>query len=280
MKVGIVGYGFVGKAISMGLKKDVEVIKIDPLLGTNIDDLIAFNPDFIFLCLPTPMKKDGSQDLSILDSVFDDLNISDIDGLIILKSTVIPDNLSALSKKLKFVYNPEFLREKYAESDFINGEIILFGGDFEACKKVSDFYTQFTLCKQKDHFITDKITASLVKYSINSFLATKVIFFNQLKSVLDLSSSDENWDKFIEIVSSDKRVGKTHMDVPGHDGREGFGGACFPKDISALKEFSSNIGANFSLISEVIKINNYIRSVYNEPTDREIEQNIFFKEKK
>ena len=280
MKVGIVGYGFVGKAISMGLKKDVEVIKIDPLLGTNIDDLIAFNPDFIFLCLPTPMKKDGSQDLSILDSVFDDLNISDIDGLIILKSTVIPDNLSALSKKLKFVYNPEFLREKYAESDFINGEIILFGGDFEACKKVSDFYTQFTLCKQKDHFITDKITASLVKYSINSFLATKVIFYNQLKSVLDLSSSDENWDKFIEIVSSDKRVGKTHMDVPGHDGREGFGGACFPKDISALKEFSSNIGANFSLISEVIKINNYIRSVYNEPTDREIEQNIFFKEKK
>ena len=226
------------------------------------------------------MKKDGSQDLSILDSVFDDLNTSDINGLIILKSTVIPDNLSALSKKLKFVYNPEFLREKYAESDFINGEIILFGGDFEACKKVSDFYTQFTLCKQKDHFITDKITASLVKYSINSFLATKVIFFNQLKSVLDLSSSDEKWDKFIEIVSSDKRVGKTHMDVPGHDGREGFGGACFPKDISALKEFSSNIGANFSLISEVIKINNYIRSVYNEPTDREIEQNISFEEKK
>ena len=280
-KLGIIGHGYVGESQSFAFSPsfDVRVYDKDSLKSTHSLDEVL-DSDFVFVCVPTPMKKDGSQDLSILDSVFDDLNISDIDGLIILKSTVIPDNLSALSKKLKFVYNPEFLREKYAESDFINGEIILFGGDFEACKKVSDFYTQFTLCKQKDHFITDKITASLVKYSINSFLATKVIFFNQLKSVLDLSSSDENWDKFIEIVSSDKRVGKTHMDVPGHDGREGFGGACFPKDISALKEFSSNIGANFSLISEVIKINNYIRSVYNEPTDREIEQNIFFKEKK
>ena len=280
MKVGIVGFGFVGKAISMGLKKDVEIIKIDPILGTSIEDLIGFNPDFIFLCLPTPMKKDGSQDLSILDSVFDDLKASNIDSRIVLKSTVTPDNLSALSKKINFIYNPEFLREKYAESDFINGEIILLGGDSEACNEVSSFYNQFTLCKQKNHFITDKITASLAKYTINSFLATKVIFFNQLKSVLDLSSSVEDWNKFIEIVSTDKRLGESHMDVPGHDGREGFGGACFPKDIAALEEFSSKIGANFSLISEVIKINNHIRSVYNKPTDREIDQNISFEDEK
>ena len=276
MKIAIVGFGFVGKALSRGLKKEVKIIKIDPILGTNISDLKSFNPKFIFVCVPTPMNKDGSQDLSIVEQIFSELSDTKLDANIVLKSSVIPSNLKLLNSKINYVYNPEFLREKHAEDDFINGNIILFGGEEKLCLDASKFYSKYTLCKQKEHFVTDKTTASLVKYSINSFLATKVIFFNQLKSLLQIANPESDWEKFIDIMSRDVRVGDSHMQVPGHDGREGFGGACFPKDISALEDFGASNNFNFSLIKEVIKINNQIRSVYNDPTQRESEQNITF----
>lgn len=277
MKVAIVGYGFVGKALHNALKADVQTIKIDPILGTSIQELASFKPEFIFLTLPTPMKKDGSQDISIIENTFDELLSIKIKSNIILKSTVTPDNLQKLGESIDFIYNPEFLREKSANSDFINGSIILFGGENKLCKKASHFYSNYTLCKQKEHFVTDKVSASLLKYSINSFLATKVIFFNQLKSLLDISNSDESWENFLKIISLDNRIGNSHMDVPGHDGRKGFGGACFPKDISALDSFADNNEFNFSLIKEVIEVNNQIRSVYNDLTSRESEQNITYK---
>ncbi len=278
MKVGIIGFGFVGNALSKGLKKSVDIIKIDPKLGTDINDLITFEPDFVFISVPTPMNDDGAQDLSILNSVFNQIKDSQLNTTLILKSTVTPENLHHLEKKLEFVYNPEFLREKSALDDFINGEIIIFGGDKELCREVSNFYKEFTLCKKKEHFITDKTTASLIKYAINSFLATKVIYFNQLESVFSLSNSNMDWSSFIKIIAEDKRIGNSHMNVPGHDGRNGFGGACFPKDISALERYASKAGFNFSLVQEVIKINNQIRSVYNDPIEREIDQNISFNE--
>tara|TARA_B100000963_G_scaffold161826_1_gene140728 strand:+ start:907 stop:1749 length:843 start_codon:yes stop_codon:yes gene_type:complete len=278
MKVAIIGFGFVGNALLKGIKNDVEIIKIDPKLGTSISDLIAFKPEFVFICAPTPMSDNGEQDLSILETIFDGLKEANLDSTITLKSTVTPENLETLNKKIEFVYNPEFLREKTSESDFINGKLILFGGRKDLTLKVSEFYKTFTLCKQKKHFFTDLLGASLVKYSINSFLATKVIFFNQLKSVFEASGTKLDWGRFIEILSSDMRIGDSHMNVPGHDGRKGFGGACFPKDIAALITFSSKVNVDLSLIEEVIKINNQIRSVYNEPMAREIEQNISFKE--
>jgi len=278
MKVAIIGYGFVGKALYRGLKENIKVIKIDPLLGTKIDDLTDFNPSFIFICVPTPMNQDGSQDLSIVEKIFNKLSNIKLKANIVLKSTVIPDNLDFLSKKIDFVYNPEFLREKSADYDFINGEIILFGGKEKLCLDVSKFYRIYTKCKQKKHFITDQKSASLVKYSINSFLATKVIFFNQLKSLLEITNPESDWESFINIISKDNRIGESHMQVPGHDGRKGFGGACFPKDISALEIFATQNNFDFSIIKEVIKTNNKIRSVYNDTTERESDQNITFQQ--
>ena len=278
MKAAIIGYGFVGKALFGGIKDNVEIIKIDPLLGTDINDLADFNPNFIFICVPTPMNQDGSQDLSIVKKIVDALSKIKSKANIILKSTVLPDNLDYLSKEIDFVYNPEFLREKSADHDFINGKIILFGGEKKLCMEASKFYIEHTNCKQKEHFITDQKSASLVKYSINSFLATKVIFFNQLKSLFDKSDLASNWEDFINIISKDNRIGDSHMQVPGHDGRRGFGGACFPKDISALEDFATKNDYSFSIIKEVIKVNNQIRSVYNDPTKRESEQNITFQE--
>ena len=278
MKVGIIGMGFVGNALRAGLKDNVKVIEIDPKLNTNEKDLKIFEPNIIFICVPTPADSSGSQDLTILNSVFNE--IKDMDSLVVLKSTVSPDNLISFKQKYNFVYNPEFLREKSAVEDFINGSLILIGGKNTLSKDLSRFYIEYTHCKSNEHFLTDIHTASLVKYSINSFLSTKVIFFNQLKNIFNEGNESETWENFIKLIGQDNRIGISHMDVPGHDGRKGFGGACFPKDSLELLKYSQRINKEFSLLKEVIKINNEIRSVYNEPTDRETEQNISFEKKK
>ena len=276
MKVGIVGMGFVGSALESGLKESVNTLKIDPKLNTKVFDLVAFNPEFIFICVPTPLNDNGSQDIRILKSVMRELNENKISSIIVIKSTVAPDKLCSLNESYDFVYNPEFLREKTAQKDFINGDLVLFGGKRDLCITVSDFFKEYTLCKNKEHFITDIATASLVKYSINSYLASKVVFFNQLNEIFKASTSKETWENFITFISSDKRIGFSHMSVPGHDGRNGFGGACFPKDTLEFLEYSTRIDREFSILKESIKINDKIRSVYNDPTEREAEQNISF----
>ena len=147
------------------------------------------------------------------------------------------------------------------------------------CKKLSHFYKNYTNCICKDHIITDGVSASLIKYTINSFLALKVIFFNEIKFVFDSLNSKDDWLNFISALSKDKRIGDSHMNVPGPDGRHGFGGPCFPKDVNALIEYSKEIGKELSLLNKANSINNNIRAEYNELT-REKEQNIKFKNNK
>ena len=186
--------------------------------------------------------------------------------------------ISYLTKNI--VINPEFLRDKHANEDFINSEIIVFGGEKENCKKLAKFYENHTKCKCKDYVFTDSISASLIKYTINSFLALKVVFFNELKSVFDNLNSQNDWLKLINAVSKDKRIGDSHMNVPGPDGRYGFGGPCFPKDVKALIEYSKEVGSELSLLNKANTINNNIRAQYNDVTVREKEQNIKFNSKK
>ena len=279
MKIAIIGLGFVGTALFKGLKDNLKILKVDPKLGTNIKDLDKFNPDIIFICLPTPMLDDGNQDIKILLSVYNELEDLNIDALKIVKSTITPESIKKLNSiNDKFIFSPEFLRERTGEEDFINGNLIIFGGDEELCKDASKFFKQYTLCKQQDHIITDKFSASLAKYTINSFLANKVIFFNEISKIFNSTETNESWEDFINIVSLDKRIGDSHMQVPGPDGRKGFGGACFPKDTEAFYSYSKKISSEFSLLKKTISINKKIRSLYNSPTERESEQNISFKE--
>tara|TARA_B100001248_G_C27287198_1_gene410657 strand:- start:52 stop:903 length:852 start_codon:yes stop_codon:yes gene_type:complete len=275
MKVGIVGYGFVGKALRNGLNDTVDCIKIDPKLNTKIADLKKFKPDIVFICLPTPMNDDGSQNIDVVNETIDEIFKLDQNLLIAVKSTILPKYVKDISRTSQnIVINPEFLREKYANEDFINSETIVFGGDEKNCKKLSDFYKHHTKCFNEDHIITDREVASLIKYTINSFLALKVVYFNELKSVFDKLSSNNKWIDFINAISKDKRIGSSHMNVPGPDGRYGFGGPCFPKDVSALIEFSNEIGTELSLLKKANTINNNIRAQYNDLTVREKEQNI------
>ena len=275
MKIGIIGFGFVGKALRNGLKDNVSCIEIDPKLNTNIDDLIKYKPDIVFICLPTPMNDDGSQNIDIVSDVITKINRFDANLLIVLKSTILPkyvENISEISSNL--VINPEFLREKFADEDFINSDIIVLGGDKYNCNKLSSFYKNHTKCVCKEHTITDSTSASLIKYTINSFLALKVIFFNEMKSIFDNLNSQNEWSDFINALSKDKRIGDSHMNVPGPDGRYGFGGPCFPKDVNALIEYSKEIDCELSLLKKANTINNNIRAKYNDLTEREKEQNI------
>jgi len=278
MKIGIIGYGFVGKALDNALHESVDVIKVDPKLNSTIEDLKEFSPYATFVCLPTPMKDDGSQDISTVEEVFLKIKELNIPGLIILKSTVHPGNITKLEKILyDFVYNPEFLREKHANLDFVNSDMIIFGGDRNISTKVSDAYLRHSRCKTKEHIFTDLKTASLIKYAINTFLASKVIFFNELNLLYEKLDVKDSWESIINIISKDKRIGESHMNVPGHDGKKGFGGACFPKDSLALAKYANEIGADLSILKEVILKNNKIRIEYKDLDQRELEQNVSFK---
>ena len=277
MKVGIVGHGFVGRALENGIKDNVEKCLIDPKYNNTIKDLKIFLPEIVFLCVPTPMNKDGSQDISILDNIIDELVENSINCPIVIKSTVLPDKICEYEKRTpSIIYNPEFLREKTANEDFINSELIIFGGKRSHTNILEVFYKDFSKCVNKNYIHTDLKTASFVKYAINTFLATKVTFFNELFNLYKKSGAEEDWKIFIDAISNDKRIGSSHMNVPGPDGRFGYGGACFPKDSTAFYEYSKNSNSPLNLLKKSIDLNNEIRGIYKENISREDDQNIKF----
>ncbi len=271
MKISIIGYGFVGKALEKAIKNDVEILKIDPVLKTKMSDLEDFEPEICFICVPTPMNEDGSQDITILLDVVDELKKISISPLIVLKSTVLPSYIDSIKKDIPdLVFNPEFLRERSANEDFINSKLIILGGPETSTTRIAEFYKNQTLCKTKDYQFTDLITASLVKYTINTFLATKVVFFNELNQIFKKSKAKDSWENFINMIAIDSRVGPSHMQVPGLDGKFGYGGACFPKDSKALIKYAEEIGNPFELLAESNRINNKIRKQYKSLTKREL----------
>ena len=279
MKIGIVGYGFVGKAVENGINDSVSTLNIDPKLNTSIKDLVPFQPNIIFICVPTPLCEDLSLDASIVHSVVDEILEYNMNSLIVLKSTILPNHLQEISQRVKrFIYNPEFLREKHANEDFLNSNLIVFGGEQKNIDEIKDFYIEKTKCTCKSYVETDLVTASLIKYSINSYLSTKVSFFNELKSIFEKAGANDSWDNFIRYLQRDSRIGNSHMSVPGHDGKEGFGGACLPKDSLALLNFYKDNNLDFKVLKSAVDVNNVIRDKYNDDP-REREQRINFKKR-
>lgn len=281
MKVSIIGHGFVGKALENGINDNVSTQIIDPKYNNSISDVAQFNPKIIFICVPTPMNNDGTQDLDILRKVIKEIHNMQLAAKVVIKSTVLPSEILDFQNLIPgILFNPEFLTEKNANEDFINGDLIVIGGDSENRFLISEFYQKNTECISKDHILTDLISASLIKYTINSFLASKVIFFNQIHSLFNHSGTKESWEYFILALSKDTRIGNSHMQVPGPDGRYGFGGACFPKDSLALYKYSESLNTPLEILKKVIDTNNDIRNSYDTLIDRENDQNIDFQPKK
>lgn len=268
LKLAIIGHGFVGKAVDYGFTHNmVEKTIIDPKYGTTAKDL-PDDIDIAFVCVPTPMGNDGRIDASILHSVMRELLEIDSIKLILIKSTVTPDIIAKYSSVV--VYNPEFLTERSAKEDFINPQFHIFGGDPQSTKLAHDLYSTFSLCNPCQSYFMTAQEASFVKYAINSFLALKVTFFNQLyDAVGDADVGQVNFAPIMKVIGLDSRVGHSHTKVPGPDGKQGFGGSCFPKDVSAFAAFSNRL----TLLKECIKINNTYRSKY-ELDEREKEQNV------
>jgi nucleotide sugar dehydrogenase len=273
MKITIVGYGFVGRAVEYGFRTPkVRMQIVDPKYGktcyNSLKD-VNLEENITFVCVPTPMNKDGSIDSTILVDTVKELK-ERMSGIIVIKSTVTPDIIKKLvvgSGGTRIVYNPEFLTEKNAIDDFINPDKHIFGGNDEFIDNLEFYYKEYSLCRPCPVHRMSAVDASFVKYGINSFLAMKVLFFNQLYDVVE--NNEAAYNKIVNAITSDSRIGRSHSAVPGLDNKRGYGGACFPKDTSAL----FNLDKGFTLLGECVRINNEYRSQY-ELDQREIEQHV------
>jgi len=266
MKIGIVGKGFVGSAVQFGFSPntgcdaDVKTHDKDPNKSTHsLDDTIN-GSDFIFLSVPTPSNPDGSINLDIVDEALNNINtINSRDNIILLRSTMIPGSTNQFQEKypkLNLVFNPEFLTERSANFDFINQSRYIIGGNPKHTSKVANMY-RWRFGQSISVIETNYQTAELVKYMNNCFLATKVSFMNEMKLVSDACGAD--WDSAVEGFIRDGRIGHSHLNVPGHDGKMGFGGSCFPKDIQAMINLGQSLGLDMDTLSGAWTTNLKIR---------------------
>ena len=266
-KIGIIGKGFVGSAVqhgfspSVGCDAEVKVYDKDPLKSLNTIDETINNSDFVFVSVPTPSNHDGSADLTILESALNDIAdiITNKDTIILIRSTIIPGttrNLQLKFNNLKLVFNPEFLTERSANFDFINQSRAIFGGEKANTNKVADLF-RWRFGASLSILETDFESAELIKYMANTFFATKISFLNDMKLLSDKSNA--NWEDVIEGFVRDGRIGHSHLNVPGHDGRYGFGGVCFPKDIQAIIHYADTLDIDMSVLKGAWETNLKVR---------------------
>ena len=266
-KIGIIGKGFVGSAVqhgfspSVGCDAEVRVYDKDPLKSLNTIDETINNSDFVFVSVPTPSNHDGSADLAILESALNDIAdiITNKDTIILIRSTIIPGttrNLQLKFNNLKLVFNPEFLTERSANFDFINQSRAIFGGEKANTNKVAELF-RWRFGASLSILETNFESAELIKYMANTFFATKISFLNDMKLLSDKSNA--NWEDVIEGFVRDGRIGHSHLNVPGHDGRYGFGGACFPKDIQAIIHYADTLDIDMSVLKGAWETNLKVR---------------------
>ena len=263
--VGIVGKGFVGGAMYENFKEVFNVLVWDTdetkRNVATFDDFVN-DSDIIFVCVPTPMKDDGSCDTHIVSSVIGDIARVDRRKYVVIKSTVTPGTTEQLASDLNMTigFNPEFLTEANAHNDFRFQQLIVIGADDSGIATVmTQLYSEFNSKVENPAYVIRRTTkeAEMFKYLANCFLATKVIFANEFKNLCD--KTDVDYNRIAEIAVLDKRLGKTHWKVPGPDGKHGFGGSCFPKDTSALLRHAEELGVSLWLLTEATYINGEIR---------------------
>jgi len=245
-KIGLIGNGFVGNAVYQNLKNKYDFLIYDRNKErANTDNVreVCHNTDIIFVALPTPMREDGRCDLSIIFGVMNEISYWYNNNIVILKSTVPPgtcERIKSIHPRLKLVFSPEFLTEANYIEDFKNCNRMIFGGIKEDTVKCVSILSE--VFPSKHYFMTDWKTAEMVKYFINTFLATKVAFANEMYEICESINLD--YESVRDLALLDKRIGNSHLSVPGPDGEFGFGGTCFPKDINALIYFAKEIGVN------------------------------------
>ena len=261
MKIGIIGNGFVGNSIAFGFSPthDIKIHDKDPKRNMNtLEEVLEC--DYVFVAVPTPMNEDGSISLNVVEKALQEIsdNNKNRKNIIILKSTMVPGTTNNFAKqfpKLNIVFNPEFLTERTAKLDFLTQARIVLGGPKRLTKRVAKLFEQrFMHCYIIE---TNAITAEMIKYMTNVFFASKVSIMNEMKMMCDAIGA--NWKQALKGFAADQRIGDSHLNVPGPDGRNGFGGSCFPKDINAFMSYADELGVDIPTIKGAWETNLNVR---------------------
>lgn len=263
--VGVVGLGYVGTAIKYAY--EIQELQ-DRLFTYDIKD--AKNPtcgtlqelteqaDLIYVAVPTPMKSNGECDTSIVEHVTDEICQSIVRKIVVIKSTVTPgttEKLQARHPTHNIFFCPEFLTEANYLEDYLNQDVMLLGIPKNSYRTLGEavLQEQLSVSKVKYSNVVDATTAEFYKYIANIFLATKVSFANEMETIA--KEIGVNWEHIVNVVANDRRLGKSHWNVPGPDGHRGFGGTCFPKDINALIAHAQSLDIQTPLLKAVWKRN-------------------------
>jgi UDPglucose 6-dehydrogenase len=266
-KIGIIGRGFVGSAVEFGFSAqtgcdaEVKVYDKNPTRSTHTINDTVNNSDFIFVSVPTPSNLDGSMNIDILVKALQEIESINKrrDNIILIRSTIIPGTTQKLQtkfKKLNLVFNPEFLTERSAKFDFINQSRFILGGSKKNTNPVAELF-KWRFGDSIPCIETNFETAEMIKYMNNCFFATKVSFMNEMKLIADKSGVD--WDIAVDGFIRDGRIGHSHIAVPGPDGKLGFGGSCFPKDLLAMIGFGEELGLSLNTLKGVWETNLNVR---------------------
>lgn len=246
IKIGVIGCGVIGGALINWLKEhnpNCEILRSDPPKGFN--DSLA-DADVIFISIHIPTELDGTQDLSLLESIIETKcpNVP-----IYIRTTLLPGTCDMLSKKLNKQINfmPEFLTERTAIEDF-NTQPVIFTNNTELLSKifVGKHYIEMT-----------SLEAEITKYAHNVFGALKVTYFNGIYEYCQ--SLGANYDKVRDGVLLSGYINAPHTSVPGPDGKLGYGGKCFPKDVNAFSEILKGYSLN-KLVSQLPEMNEDYRN--------------------
>lgn len=229
-KVTVFGYGFVGEAYATYLENmGYEVLINDPLKDYK-PALGHYFSDGAIICVNAPTEDDGNIDYSNMMSVIQYIRKVNKDIPILVKCTILPDMAEQLEEEFdNITYSPEFLVARTAIQDVHDEKRVVLAG--KNPQPWADLFADLG----KELHLTDMRTASFMKYAVNTFLATKVAFMNELYDLYD-----GEWDKLKRLLETDPRLGNSHFDVPGPDGKRGYGGACFPKDTKAFVTFAED----------------------------------------
>ncbi len=265
MNIGVIGYGYVGRATGEGFATNSEnkIFWYDKFKESpNTLSEVIEKSDFVFIAVPTPIFSDYSgMDMGIVEEVVGQVapKISGTDKILIIKSTSLPGTTKKMEKKfpgVNFVMNPEFLTQKNANADFLKPFRTVIGCDnSDIGLRVQKLY-ETILPEGQKYFITDTVSAEVIKYMSNLVLATKVILGNEF---YELSCKvGANYLDVQAAVEADPRIG-SHLGAPGPDGDMGFGGACFPKDTIGILGIAKKLKVDMSVLDAVWKKNLKVR---------------------
>ena len=280
MNIGIIAYGVVGKAVAAGFQDRCCLYVYDrqppsPAAAPTATE-IAFCPDaatvvrnarFVFICVPTPQRKgvrhsfDGTHLDTTLRAIAHSKSTHS-EHVLIIKSTVVPSKIReylTAYPQLNLVICPEFLAEKNFIQCFLKPDYRIYGGAPAQTRKVHALFEKYSSCAPCKIAYTDHYGAAIVKYMINAFLATKVSLMNQFYDIAKSSGTQTPWSQLTEIFHYDSRTGNSHAAVPGHDGKRGWGGKCFPKDVSAIMDEAKAHGYNTDVLQAIQDYNRTLR---------------------